>query len=151
MCVCGWVGHRANAKGKPRTALSTLLQQAAGLHIRDVLLNNDNDVASEAKKEKSRERKGERVACPGLGDEQRCGLGLTDRRFLMLQRTTLVCLPRPLLAHFFHFSPAHSAGRQKCILKRCTLMHHYQKLPYKTRKSSLASDCEALIDIYVSV
>lgn len=45
-----WVGQRANAKGKPRTALSTLLQQAAGLHIRDVLLNNDNDVASEAKK-----------------------------------------------------------------------------------------------------
>lgn len=44
-------GQRANAKGKPRTALSTLLQQeqAAGLHIRDVLLNNDNDVASEAK------------------------------------------------------------------------------------------------------
>lgn len=69
MWVCGWVGHRANAKGKPRTALSTLLQQAAGLHIRDVLLNNDNDVAREAKKElekkeESEERKGERVACP---------------------------------------------------------------------------------------
>lgn len=74
-CVCRWV----KGQSKPRNDFAA---GSTGLHIRDVLLNNDNDVAGE---EERRER--ERESQP---------FARVDRQtFSNAPNSGVSCLPRP--------------------------------------------------------